>query len=37
MFPAMELGSVPAGLMGTFSLIFYTTPRETVFKVQGVE
>ena len=34
---AAELGSIPADLMGAFSLIFYTTPREAVFKALGVE
>ena len=34
---AAELGSIPADLMGAFSLIFCTTPREAVFKALGVE
>ena len=34
---AAELGSVPAGLIGAFSLIFYSTPQEAVFKALGVE
>lgn len=34
---APELGMVPADLMGAFSLIFYTTPQEAVFKALGVE
>jgi ATP-dependent Lon protease len=34
---ATELGSVPADLMGAFSLIFYSTPQEAVFKALGVE
>lgn len=34
---APELGTVPADLMGAFSLIFYTTPQEAVFKALGVE
>lgn len=34
---AAELGTVPADLMGAFSLIFYTTPQEAVFKALGVE
>lgn len=34
---ASELGSVPADLIGAFSLIFYSTPQEAVFKALGVE
>jgi ATP-dependent Lon protease len=34
---ATELGSVPAELMGAFSIIFYNTPQEAVFKALGVE
>jgi len=34
---ALELGSVPADLIGAFSLIFYNTPQEAVFKALGVE
>lgn len=34
---ASELGTVPSDLMGAFSLIFYTTPQEAVFKALGVE
>lgn len=34
---AAELGTVPSDLMGAFSLIFYTTPQEAVFKALGVE
>lgn len=34
---AAELGSVPADLIGAFSLIFYSTPQEAVFKALGVE
>jgi len=34
---ASELGTVPAGLIGAFSLIFYSTPQEAVFKALGVE
>ncbi len=34
---AQELGTVPADLMGAFSLIFYSTPQEAVFKALGVE
>ena len=34
---APELGTVPSDLIGAFSLIFYTTPQEAVFKALGVE
>ena len=34
---AAELGAVPADLIGAFSLIFYSTPQEAVFKALGVE
>jgi ATP-dependent Lon protease len=34
---ASELGTLPAELMGAFSLIFYQTPQEAVFKALGVE
>jgi ATP-dependent Lon protease len=34
---APELGTVPSGLIGAFSLIFYSTPQEAVFKALGVE
>lgn len=34
---AAELGSVPSELMGAFSIIFYSTPQEAVFKALGVE
>jgi ATP-dependent Lon protease len=34
---APELGAVPADLIGAFSLIFYSTPQEAVFKALGVE
>lgn len=34
---AADLGTVPADLIGAFSLIFYTTPEEAVFKALGVE
>lgn len=34
---AVELGTVPSELMGAFSIIFYTTPQEAVFKALGVE
>jgi hypothetical protein len=33
---APELGAVPADLIGAFSLIFYTTPQEAVFKADSV-
>ena len=34
---AAEMGMVPADLMGAFSIIFYSTPQEAVFKALGVE
>ena len=34
---APELGSVPSDLIGAFSLIFYSTPQEAVYKALGVE
>jgi len=34
---AAELGTVPADLIGAFSLIFYATPQEAVYKALGVE
>lgn len=34
---AADLGTVPADLIGAFSLIFYSTPEEAVFKALGVE
>lgn len=34
---APDIGTVPSDLMGAFSLIFYTTPQEAVFKALGVE
>lgn len=34
---AGDLGSVPSDLIGAFSLIFYSTPQEAVFKALGVE
>jgi ATP-dependent Lon protease len=34
---AAELGSVPSDLIGAFSLIFYSSPQEAVFKALGVE
>ena len=34
---AAEMGTVPSDLMGAFSIIFYSTPQEAVFKALGVE
>lgn len=34
---AVDLGSVPSDLVGAFSLIFYSSPSEAVFKALGVE
>ena len=34
---AADLATVPPELMGAFSLIFYATPEEAVFKALGVE
>ena len=34
---AAEMVTVPADLMGAFSIIFYSTPQEAVFKALGVE
>ena len=34
---AADLGSVPSEVVGAFSLIFYSTPQEAVFKALGVE
>lgn len=34
---AADLGSVPSDLVGAFSLIFYSSPQEAVFKALGVE
>lgn len=34
---AVDLGTVPADLVGAFSLIFYSSPEEAVFKALGVE
>jgi ATP-dependent Lon protease len=34
---AAELGSVPSDLVGAFSLIFYSTAQEAVFKALGVD
>lgn len=37
MTSAMDLGTVPADLVSAFSLIFYSSPEEAVFKALGVE
>lgn len=34
---AASLGTIPSDLVGAFSLIFYSTPQEAVFKGLGVE
>ena len=34
---AADLGSVPPELMGNFSIIFYNSAEDTVFKALGVE
>lgn len=34
---AADLGSVPSDLVGAFSLIFYSSPEEAVYKALGVE
>lgn len=34
---AADLGAVPSGLIGSFNLIFYSTPKEAVYKALGVE
>lgn len=34
---AVDLGAVPAELMGAFSIIFYNTPQEAVFKALGAD
>lgn len=34
---AADLGTVPPELMGAFSIIFYTTAKEAIFKALGVE
>ena len=34
---AADLGTVPSDLVGAFSLIFYSSPEEAVFKALGVE
>ena len=37
MVSAGDLGLVPSDLVGAFSLIFYSSPEEAVFKALGVE
>lgn len=37
MTSAADLGTVPADLVGAFSLIFYSSPEEAVYKALGVE
>lgn len=34
---AVDMGTVPAELIGAFNIIFYSTPQEAVFKALGVE
>lgn len=34
---AAELGNVPADLMGAFSIIFYNSAEEAIYKALGVE
>ncbi len=34
---AVDLGTVPAELVGAFNLIFYNTSEDAVFKALGVE
>ncbi|MDD3322187.1 MAG: protease Lon-related BREX system protein BrxL [Paludibacter sp.] len=34
---AVDMGTVPAELMGSFNIIFYSTPQEVVFKALGVD
>jgi len=34
---ASDMATVPAELMGAFSIIFYNTPQEAVFKALGVD
>lgn len=33
----VKIGTVPSDLVGAFSLIFYSSPEEAVFKALGVE
>jgi ATP-dependent Lon protease len=37
MTSAVDLGTLPAKLMGTFNLIFYQTAEDAVFKALDVE
>ena len=37
MTSAADLGTVPSDLVGAFSLIFYSSPEEAVYKALGVE
>ena len=37
MTSAADLGSVPSDLVGAFSLIFYSSAEEAVYKALGVE
>jgi ATP-dependent Lon protease len=34
---AVDMATVPAELMGAFSIIFYNTPQEAIFKALGVD
>ena len=34
---AVDIGTVPSDLVGAFSLIFYSTPQEAIFKALGVD
>ena len=34
---AADLGTVPSELVGSFNLIFYSSPEDAVFKALGVE
>lgn len=34
---AVDLGSVPSELIGSFNLVFYSSPEDAVFKALGVE
>jgi len=34
---AVDMSAVPAELMGAFSIIFYNTPQEAIFKALGVD
>ena len=34
---AADIGTVPAGLIGHFNIIFYSSPEDAVFKALGVE